>query len=526
MNKRQNIKQAPKIQPVEEFRQFEENTNIYKQMFQFSPFPIIIHDMEMNIVDANRKALEQFGYSKKELLAMSIADLHTEEEPENASRVLDSIQAKDNQGVETRFTRKDGSVFVAEATPFKYKLGKKPLIHVYIQDITQRKEDELKVVNAMKKAEESDRLKSAFLANMSHEIRTPMNSILGFMHLLKRSFLDGKEKKSYINIMEKSGERLLKLVDDVIRISKIEAGLVESRIEILDINEQIENFYVLFKPEADRIGIDLKFSRPSSTARTLVKTDSEKLMAVLTNLLKNALKHTEEGTVEFGYKQQESKLEFYVKDTGIGIPENRMDAIFERFVQADIEDKAARQGSGLGLSISKAYVEILGGEIGVESKEGVGSTFYFTIPYSAPKIKSDPEKNIEKLKAEPDNEGLGLKILIAEDDEFSYSLLKIMLEHVGDEILHAVTGAKAVEMARNNPDIDLILMDIKMPGMTGYEATSEIRTFNEHVVIIAQTANVMRRDKQKAIESGCNAYISKPVTEDDLQTLLKRYFMN
>jgi CheY-like chemotaxis protein len=214
--------------------------------------------------------------------------------------------------------------------------------------------------------------------------------------------------------------------------------------------------------------------------------------------------------------------EFYVKDTGIGIPKDRQSAIFERFIQADISDKMARQGAGLGLSISKAYVEMLGGKIWVESEEGIGSTFYFTLPYHTESEKKVVEKVI--LEQEEKNNIKKLKILIAEDDEISGMLITIDVEKFSKEILKAENGFEAIEVCRNNPDIDLILMDIQLPVLNGHEAIRQIRQFNKDVVIIAQTAFGLFGDREKAIEAGCNDYISKPIKKDDLLALIQKYF--
>ncbi len=236
---------------------------------------------------------------------------------------------------------------------------------------------------AKEKAEESDRLKSAFLANMSHEIRTPMNGILGFAELLKDPELSGEEQMDYIRIIEKSGIHMLKIINDIVDISKIEAGLMKVVIQEFNLNEQIEYIYNFFKPEAEAKGLKLIFNNSLSSADTILKSDREKVYAVLTNLVKNAIKYTNEGFIEFGYTKKDNNLEFYVKDTGIGIPKSRQEAIFERFIQADIDDVNVRQGAGLGLAIAKSYIEMLDGKIWVESEEGMGSAFYFTIPFNA-----------------------------------------------------------------------------------------------------------------------------------------------
>ncbi|MCF8219818.1 MAG: response regulator [Bacteroidales bacterium] len=394
------------------------------------------------------------------------------------------------------------------------------------QQINQREKAEQELIIAKEKAEESDRLKSAFLANMSHEIRTPMNGILGFANLLKEPGLTGDEQQKYIGIIEKSGKRMLNIINDIVDISKIEAGLMELDIKETNVNEQLEYTYTFFKPEAEAKGIELSFKNSLPADKATIKTDREKLYAILTNFVKNAIKYTQEGAIEFGYEIIESQcmasLQFYVKDTGIGIPQNRQEAIFERFIQADVDDKMAHQGAGLGLAITKAYVEMLGGKIWLESEEGKGSTFYFTLPYNTEQKTvtnerqlglSDKDKTIRKLK-----------ILIAEDDEVSEMLLDETVKMVGKEILKARTGAEVVEVCRANPDIDLILMDIRMPWMGGYEATKQIREFNKEVIIIAQTAYGLSGDREKAIELGCNDYIAKPVDKMELQAMIEKYF--
>ena len=392
------------------------------------------------------------------------------------------------------------------------------------RDITERYQNIQELVKALEKAEQSDRLKSAFLANMSHEIRTPMNGILGFTELLKEPNLTGEEQQKYIQIIEKSGTRMLNIMNNIISISKIESGLMEVNIGETNINEQIEYIYTFFKPAVEGKGMRFLYNNSLPLIKANINTDREKLFAILTNLIKNAIKYSEEGSIEFGYNIKGKYLEFYVKDSGIGIKSNRQAAIFERFIQADIADKNAYQGAGLGLSISKAYVEMLGGKLWVESETGVGSTFYFTIPYTTELLKTDGITNStagDVMEVQLEN----LKILIVEDDETSDLLINIMLSEIGKEILHAKSGLEAIELCRNNPDTDLILMDIKMPVMDGHEATRQIRQFNKDVIIIAQTAHGLSGDKEKAIVAGCNAYISKPIKKVELLSLIQQYFI-
>jgi len=431
--------------------------------------------------------------------------------------------------VEYRIIMPDGSIkyVLGQADNLTTdELGKSELLTGIVKDITDYKLIQNELQEAKDKAEESDRLKSAFLANMSHEIRTPMNGILGFAELLKEPGLTGQEQQKYISIIEKSGARMLNIINQIIDISKIEAGLIELDIKPFNIDEQFDYLYNFFSIEAETKGLKLSLKIPNNGYKTSITTDPEKLYAILSNLIKNAIKYTHNGSVEFGYtvleKADSQTFQFYVNDTGIGIPLERQQAIFERFIQADIADKMAYQGAGLGLAISRAYAEILGGKLWVESKPGVGSTFYFSI--SNKLSRTTPEMSNETLSRDTSMESLKLKILIVEDDDVSELLIRKHLSKFSKEILSTVSGREAIEMFRENQDIDLILMDIKIPEINGYEAARQIRKINSSVIIIAQTAFGLSGDKEKALEAGCNDYVSKPVSKAILQNLVKKYF--
>jgi len=413
--------------------------------------------------------------------------------------------------------------------------GKREGLVIAAEDITEKKNVEIELIKAKEKAEESDRLKSAFLANMSHEIRTPMNGILGFAELLKQPNLSGDEQNKCIRIIEKSGARMLNIINEIVDISKIEAGLMEIDITEININELINFTYQFFKPEVELKGIVLSLQNDLQAQEVIIKTDKEKLQAILFNLIKNAVKYTKTGSIEFGVSTSSTtrsdyetvELAFFVKDTGIGIPADRQQAIFERFIQADILDKKAYQGAGLGLSISKAYVEMLGGRIWVESKVGIGSTFCFTIPLNSKekeKYLSGELENSIRIENEIKPERPKLKVLIVEDDETSALLISEVIKTISKEILNATTGIQAVNHCQNNPDIDLILMDIRMPEMDGYEATRRIRQFNKEIIIIAQTAHGLSGDREKSIVAGANDYISKPIKKEELLKLIRFYY--
>ena len=417
---------------------------------------------------------------------------------------------------------KETELFLANETLEKRILERTKTLADTLEVLKNKNEEFLL---SKEKAEESERLKSAFLANMSHEIRTPMNGILGFASLLEDPDLTGEKQHEYIQIIEKSGIRMLNIINDIIDISKIESGLMKVHIKESDIKEQMEYIYTFFKPEVEAKGMKLIFRSTLPAKEAIIQTDREKLFAILTNLVKNAIKYSNEGTIEFGYDRVTNgndSLQFYVKDTGTGIPKDRQEAIFERFIQADITDTRTQQGAGLGLAITKAYVDMLGGKIWVESKEGKGSTFYFTLTNIEQKIESFvPDEDIDYPM---NREVSGLKILIAEDDEPSEMLLATFVKTLGKEIIKVQNGIDAVEACRNNPDLDLVLMDIQMPKMNGYDATRNIRQFNKDVVIIAETAYGLSGDREKAIEAGCNDYISKPINDNEFRRLIQKHF--
>ncbi len=389
------------------------------------------------------------------------------------------------------------------------------------EELRQINED---LIEAKNKAEESDRLKSAFLANMSHEIRTPMNGIIGFTDILKEPSLQEELRQTYISIIQKSGQRLQNTVNDLIEISKIETGQMSVFTEQVDIPEVMQNHYDFFAPEAKTKGLQFEIHLPPESESVIAETDISKLESVLTNLIKNAIKYTRQGSIEMGVEIYENHLLFYVKDTGMGVPAGRQEAIFNRFEQADIEDTEVFEGSGLGLAISKSYLEMLGGQIWVESGEGQGSCFYFTLPYLAAEQKQ-PAKNQTEEELIDDIKQKKLTVLIAEDEESSEFFLHEVLKNHVKKIIHAKNGRETVEWVKIDPGIDLVLMDIKMPIMDGYEATRWIREFNPDIKIIAQTAYALEGDREKALASGCDAYMDKPLSKKKLFNLINNLWL-
>jgi len=489
-------------------------------------------DVETNEVVWTEELYKMFGFNPT-----LPTPLYTEHEklftPESWELLSASLSKTKETGipyeVELKTIRKDGSngwIWLSGETEYNKK-GKTVALRGAAQDITKRKLAEQELAKEKEKAEESDRLKSAFLANMSHEIRTPMNGILGFAELLKEPELSGEQQQKYIQIIEKSGARMLNIINDIVSISKIESGIVDIHLSEMDINSQLQFICHSLKFDADTKKINLSFNCTLLEEEAIIKTDIEKFNGILSNLVKNAIKYTDAGKIEFGYTKKGYEIEFYVKDTGIGIPKEKQESIFERFIKADITDKMARQGAGLGLAIARAYVDLLGGRIWVESKEAKGSTFFFTLPSNF-NSKMETKKTaafLSDIKEKQNiSENFGLKVLIADDDEASEMLISIELENFSKEILKVTTGLDAIEVCRQHPDLDLVLMDIQMPEINGYKATRKIREFNKDVIIIAQTAFALTGDKELAIEAGCNDYISKPIMQEKLLALIQKYF--
>ncbi len=393
-------------------------------------------------------------------------------------------------------------------------------------DITDKRIAEDKLRESKEKAEESDRLKTAFLANMSHEIRTPMNGIIGFSNLLRNSGLSENERNDFLNHITSCGNTLLNLIDDIIDISKIEAGQIKIRITECNINSVLLELNDSFAASKIRDGKDSvqlikKTSLPDIKSVTL--TDPFRLRQIISNLIGNALKFTIEGSIEFGYTlEADDYLQFYVKDTGIGIPKDKQELIFERFGQVlDSNFYINQKGTGLGLAISSNLVKLLGGKMWVSSEPGKGSTFYFTIPYNY--IES-PIQDENKNGINTDSLlYTGKTVLIAEDEEINYLYFKQIFKHTHASIIWVKNGLEAIEAIINNPDISIILMDCKMPQMDGYSATIEIKKTKPELPIIAQTAFAMAEEQQKAMQSGCDGYISKPIRVKELFEILNKY---
>ena len=383
----------------------------------------------------------------------------------------------------------------------------------------------IELIKAKLKAEEGDRLKASFLANLSHEIRTPMNAINGFTDLLINTKMKEEEKLEYLKVIDKSGRNLVSIIDDLIEMSKIDSNQIKPNYVTINLESCISELFETIRitiPKTKKI--DFKLIETKNPVTYNIVTDEVKLKQVLVNLVNNAIKFTEKGYVAFGYKVDEKneKIVFKIKDTGMGIDEDNHKHIFDRFkrVESDVSIKVG--GLGLGLAISKAYVEMMGGTITLESKVEKGSVFSFSIPLKYDKVQRiivQPINTIKATKGEEDG-----TLLIAEDDNLNYLLFQKIMQLKNYKIIRAVNGLEAVEICINNPSIDLVLMDIKMPVMNGFEALEKIKAIRPELIIIAQTAYSSSEDEDKIYKAGFYGYITKPIKRERLFEIIDDVF--
>ncbi len=506
----------------------EKQLELLMKAIEQSPVGVLITNKRGEIEYANPNFCEVTGYSYEELMGQNPGMLNSgDKSGEFYKDLWDTILAGKNWFGEFHNKKKNGD-FYDESDVISPIFNDDGGISHFVAvktDITEKKRMVADLINAKEQAEESDKLKTAFLNNISHEIRTPFNGLLGFLALLQYEELTDDEREEYFGIINKSAGRLMNTIDEIVEISQIQTGqarLVLSEFSLDDFGVELSD---LFKEQAEKKGLGFSLQSSLSPDNDIIFSDRIKLLAILYHIITNAIKFTFEGSIKIEIHEHGNFLEFSVADTGIGIAEEKLAAIFERFMQADVSSTRQFDGPGLGLTISKAYAELLGGRIRVASEKGKGSRFYLSVPIGKKTGKKSAVKlstNIDTTKAD---KHMRLKILIVEDDEQSALLMEIMVRFYIGDILKASTGSEAVDLCRNNRDIDLVLMDIKMPFMDGYEATRQIRLFNPEVVIIAQTAFALLGDREKALEAGCNDYLAKPVKKEQLELAIQKYFI-
>lgn len=484
---------------------------------------IIVLNRDHHIEYVNKKFTEVTGFKPKDVIGKSAQLLSSKYEELETELNIEKIlkEGKEYKG-EALSHKKDGSQYweLISITPIKNGMNELTNFIIIKEDITARKEMEKELINARDRAEQSDKLKDAFLQNMSHEIRTPLNAITGFSELLmEKDAVNYESIAHYASIINNSSIQLLSIVSDVLTMASIQTGEETITQKPVDICQMLEHLYEIFIPKAQEKKLYFKYGKRRADNRIITLTDETKLAQILTNLLNNACKFTHQGWIELDYCLKNENIEFYVKDSGTGIAKEYHESIFERFLQVDPSLHLNYGGTGLGLSISKSFAELLGGSIRVESEPGEGSLFCLSIPYnSSEEVKEVTEEHSILARS-------SLHVLIAEDEYNNYLLLKSILSRDNITSYHAFNGLEAVEKCRNNAEINIVLMDIKMPVMDGITALKEIHKFRKDLPMIAQTAYALEKDKKELLQMGFADYISKPIDANELLDKIMKVFL-
>ncbi|MBI9035581.1 MAG: PAS domain S-box protein [Bacteroidales bacterium] len=503
-----------------------ESEEKYRLLYEGMTDAHVIVNLEGQIIECNSAYKDMLGYTDQEIKSMTYFDL-TPPKWKTFEEIIIQEQVLVNgasEVYEKEYIHKNGNIFPVELRVFAIndKAGKSDHIWAIIRDISERKKSEAELIRAKEQAENSDRLKTIFLANMSHEVRTPMNAIIGFSELLSNATLSGEDKEEFIQIIRNSSIRLLRIIDDILDISRIDSNqltILPKDVKLYDVYTESLTTFQKSEHLLQNTEVKLLSHFPSHLKNQIIKTDAFRLQQVMDNLINNATKYTNKGTIEVGVNlinDKETKLiEFYVKDTGVGIPLNMQKLIFERFRQ--VEETEFHQGTGLGLSISKGLIELLGGSIHVESEPGKGSCFYIRIPYQqGNEIKLQPKRSID-FTALLNNK----TIIIAEDEMSSFLYLKELFRNVSATIIQAKNGQLLMDMLKETTP-DLILLDINMPVKSGMECLHEIRELNIDTKIIVQTAYAMPDEKENYLKAGCHGYVSKPISRKELHKVINR----
>ena len=512
-------------------KQADEEIRRLYQSIQQSPVSVIITNIEGKIIYVNQKFIEITGYSREEAIGNTPRIIKSNKTTQEAYQHLwkTITSGKVWQG-EFLNRKKNGALFWELASISPVKNDKEQITHFIAvkEDISIRKKMEQDLLKAKEKAEESDRLKTAFLANMSHEIRTPMNAIIGFTEMLDEGEYTKEDRKKFSRLIIDNGRKLLNIIDDIIDIAKIEAGQLTITPERCSANKILFDNYYSFKELRSKLGkehIDITVKQFKANENYIFSSDPRRINQVISNLMNNALKYTFEGSIEVGYKIHKRKndnyIDFFIRDTGVGIKEDNIETIFDRFRQLDNSSTREAGGTGLGLAISKNIALLLGGDIKVESRTDKGSSFHLILPF----IKIS-EQQFEPDKIEITNKKYNWsnkKILIAEDEDSNYQLLEIMLRKTNVKIIRAFNGKEAIDFIRGGKEVDLILMDVRMPLMDGYEATAYIKKINPNIPIVIQTAYALSGDRKISMEAGCDEYISKPINKPELYRLASKF---
>ena len=503
----------------------------FRSFFRNIRDAIIVTDRHGIITDCNPAFTELFGYSAEEMLGKNTSYLYGGEE--NYRSVGDNISEKlNNEGpfiYTIEYKKKSGDLFTGETGLFYLKNEKNENTGYIasIRDDTQRSLAEKSLLKAKQKAEEADRLKTAFIANMSHEIRTPMNAVLGFAEFLTDPGLSRSDLKDFVKIIQENGSALINLIDDIMDVSRIESGDLKLEFQEYEMNEVLRNIYNTiiphFKPRSSS-AVNTRLILPEKNAEIILTTDVQRLRQILYNLISNAFKFTEEGIIEVGYELlPDAKFRIYVKDSGIGVEPEKQELIFERFRRADESTTRKYSGTGIGLTIAKKLMEMLHGKIWVESAAGRGSVFYCEFPSVKLQKENEAMQKTGSAFGKGINDLSGKTILVAEDYESNYYFLEAVLKNAHAEVIWCKNGQETLDALGNGHQVDMVLMDVQMPVMSGNEALKLIRRSGNNIPVIAQTAYATSKEMQECMKAGYNDYITKPIRVKKLLDTIMKY---
>jgi len=506
------------IYDVSERKQAEEMNKMLRHSMDVYTDGIYWMDNNNIFVYANEEGGRAFGCTPEELIGKSLYDVNPTTTPETLADLWHQLRTNGIFTAETVHRRFDGSEFYVEIRSVYIHYEGKEYNNGYARDITKRKLIEKELIKAKEKAEESDRLKSNFLLNMSHEIRTPLNAIVGFTGLMLKSDIAQDKRRLYTEMISISSDKLIEIITDVIEISQVQTNQIRVKYSRFDIISNLNRIFSIFKYRTNNTKVELKLNLKIEYPEFYINSDFEKLNRIIIHLLDNALKFTTKGTVEIVCEIINENLNISVSDTGIGISAEMQKNIFEPFFQVETGTIRNYGGNGLGLSLIKAFTELLNGSVTLESEINLGSTFTVSIPLV---IKSE----LESKKETPVKKNSVNTILIAEDEYSNFLYLVNLLENTGINILHASNGQQALDMCRNNNNIDIVLMDIKMPVMDGHSATKLIKSFRPGLTIIAQTAFALESEMAGFIND-FDDYLTKPIKAFQLKQKLNKYMVN
>jgi PAS domain S-box-containing protein len=501
-----------------------ESEERYRQLFESSPDAIILADAETGmLIDANTAACSMLGRSLEELKQFHQTMLHPPKKKEIVSEMFHehvaSSKIKEMKlPIESSVLRSDGSEISVEVLASSITLAGRQVLQGVFRDITERKLAREELLKAKEKAEAGDKLKSAFLNNISHELRTPLNGIIGFSEMITQMDNTAEDRLEFSKMIKRSSARLVNTITSYMDISMLVSGNTEINKRSFSLCHFLDKIHNQTVETCQSRNLALNIIKIDIDKHIQIQTDENLLTKIFSHLIDNAIKFTKEGSIAIGYEKKQSLHQFSVSDTGKGISKDALAVIFEIFMQADLSTSRGHEGSGLGLSIAQGFIKLLGGNIWVESDNRTGSAFFFTIPEKTNAPGSPDENEINRIRTDSKPH----VVLIAEDEDSNFKYLEIVLKKAMYKVLRANDGIEAVEKCRSHPEIDILLLDLKMPGMDGFEAAKKIRNILPQLPIIALSAYVSTRDEEAAMQAGCTEYVVKPISKTRLLETITR----